>query len=151
MGLKLSRADRAAGLKELPGGDEQPFMPWHNPETGQEFPSLPSDTPNAMNYMIRGFRMGPATAELKAKWEAGKAERAAAYDKRMKARFKGPRGAKLRKMEQGAKNENTPAASVSEVAAEVIRQLQELGVVPATAATADDGPEGAADDAGQPA
>ena len=146
-GLKLTRAEKAAGLKELPGGDQQPFMPWHDPETGKDLPNLPSDTPNAMNYMLRGFRMGEAPPDLKAKWKAGEAERRAAIDKRNAELRSGEHGKAIRDIEKGARE---PAASVSEVAAEVIRQLQELGVMPATAATADDGPEGAADDAGQP-
>lgn len=128
-GLKLTKAEKTAGLRELPGGDGQPFMPWHDPKTGQDLPNLPSDTPNAMNYMIRGFRMGEAPPELKAKWEAGKAERKAAADKRDAELRAGQHGKAIRDIEKGA----SAATSVSEVAAEVIKQLQELGVIPAVA------------------
>ena len=148
-GLKLTRAERAAGLKELPGGDQQPFMPWHDPETGKDLPGLPSDTPNAMNYMIRGLRMGEAPPELKAKWKAGEAERKVVSDKREAEIMAGEHGKAVRKLAKAG--DQAPAASVSEVAAEVIRQLQELGLIPATAATTDDEPEGPADGAGQPA
>ncbi len=149
MGM-LTKEDRARGLREPGGNDEQPFMAWHDPKTGKTFPRLPSDGPNAKNYIIRGFHMGKAPPRLRKKWKASEAKRKAAADK-MEARLRtGPHGAAIKAAEQKAQG-GGQAASVSEVAAEVIRQLQELGIVPATAAKTDDGPEDPTDGAGQPA
>ena len=122
-GIKLTKKEKAAGLKEIEG-PSQPFMPWYNPETGQEFSSLPSDAPNAANYMIRGFRMGPAPQELKDKWEAGEASRIAEHDKRLK---KIKDTAEYRKMERDLGKASENQASTEEVASAVIKQLQDLG------------------------
>ena len=53
---------------------------FHNPKTGQEFVDLPIDPYHLSRYIQRGLVMGPASPELKAKWEAGEAERQAAND-----------------------------------------------------------------------
>ena len=126
-GLELTRAERAAGLKELPGGDQQPFMPWHDPETGKDLPRLPSDTPNAMNYMLRGLRMGEAPPELKAKWKAGEADRKAAADKRDAELRAGEHGKAIRDAENSGKE---PAVSPKMVEDAVRKVLREAGIIP---------------------
>ena len=126
-GIRLTKKEKAAGLKEIEG-PSQPFMTWHNPETGQEFPRLPSDAPNAANYMIRGFRMGPAPQELKDKWKASEVNRIAEHDKRLK---KIKDTAEYRKMERDLGKASENQASTEEVASAVIKQLQDLGVIKA--------------------
>ncbi len=121
-GLKLTKKEKASGLKEI-GGSAQPFSVWHNPDTGQEFPRLPSDAPNAANYMIRGFRMGPAPAELREKWEAGAPERAEEVEKRLR---KARSSSEHRKIKQGlgAEPDQQPQADlVRQTVEQVLKAL----------------------------
>jgi hypothetical protein len=134
MGI-LTRADKAAGLAELAGGEPQPFVTWHNPETGQEFPRLPADAVNAMTYLTRGLRMGKAPPEARARWEAGAADRAAAAERRVADRFRGPNGAKLRELEERTRNGAGRAAVTPEmVEAAVKKVLMDAGLLPQAAA-----------------
>ncbi len=125
-GIRLTPKEKASGLKEI-GGTVQPFITWHDPETGREFPHLPADAPNAANYMIRGFRMGPAPKELKEKWEAGEAKRRADAVERL-AKVKATAEHKGLKRALGDADQ-APAASTEEVAAAVIKKLIDLGIV----------------------
>jgi hypothetical protein len=121
-GIKLTREEKAMGLKEI-GGPAQPFMPWHDPETGQEFARLPSDAPNAANYMLRGFRMGPAPKELKERWAAGAAERAAEADRRLK-KAKASVEHKQMKQKLGAEPEQQPQTDlVRQTVEQVLKAL----------------------------
>ena len=134
MGI-LTRADKAAGLAELAGGESQPFVTWHNPETGQEFPRLPADAVNAMTYMTRGLRMGKAPPEARARWEASAADRAGAAERRVADRFRGPNGARLREIEERTRNGAGQAAVTPEmVEAAVKKVLMDAGLLPQTTA-----------------
>ena len=124
-GIRLTRKEKASGLKEI-GGTVQPFMIWHDPETGQEFPHLPSDAPNACNYMIRGYRMGPAPDEMRKVWEEGEAYRRANQEKIL---VKANRSAAHKRLEAELGSEPQPAATTEETAAAVIKQLIDLGVI----------------------
>ncbi len=144
-GIRLTKKEKASGLKEI-GGSVQPFMTWHDPETGQEFPRLPADAPNACNYMIRGFRMGPAPDDLREKWEAGAEDRRA---EQSKALSRVNRSAEHKRLESQMGVDQPSPATTEETAAAVIKQLIDLGVVkiPETAETKTDeeteaGPEG---------
>lgn len=67
-------------LRPLAGAEGAASMTFHNPKTGQEFFGLPIDPYHLGRHLRRGLVMGPAYPELKAKWEAGEAERQAAND-----------------------------------------------------------------------
>ena len=56
----------------LPGANGANGALYHNPITGQEFENLPTD-PRALDlYLkVKGWRLGPAPAELKEAWLAG--------------------------------------------------------------------------------
>ncbi len=126
-GLRLTTKEKASGLKEI-GGSVQPFMTWHDPETGQEFPRLPADAPNACNYMIRGFRMGKAPDDLREKWEAGANDRRAEQAKVLAV---ANRSAEHKRLESQVGVDQPPPPTTEEVAAEVIKQMIDLGVVKA--------------------
>lgn len=65
-------------IRPLAGANGMHKATYHNPQTGQEFPALPTDPRSLQLYtLVKGWRLGPAPAELKAKWEAGAIERAA--------------------------------------------------------------------------
>ena len=59
----------------LPGANATVSGTFHNPVTGQELLNQPIDPYHLPRRLRRGWRMGPAPAELKAKWEAGAEER----------------------------------------------------------------------------
>ena len=59
----------------LEGSDGAASTKFHNPKTGQEFINLPIDPYHLGRHLRRGLVMGPASPELKEKWEAGEAER----------------------------------------------------------------------------
>ncbi len=73
---------QAAGslIRPLAGADGAPSTAFHNPKTGQEFINLPIDPYHLGRHLQRGLVMGPPSPELRAKWEAGEAERQAAND-----------------------------------------------------------------------
>ena len=52
----------------LPGTGPQSTT-WHDPRTGQEFPNLPVDPWSFWRYRRRGWLMGPASPELRTRWE----------------------------------------------------------------------------------
>ncbi len=70
-------------IRPLDGADGAESAAYHNPQTGQEFPNLPVDPRALMRYLRRGLMLGSASPELKAKWLATAAERAAADDARV--------------------------------------------------------------------
>ena len=113
---------KAAGslLRPLAGAEGAASMPFHNPQTGQEFENLPIDPYHLGRHLRRGLIMGPASPELRAKWETGKAERQAADDALM--------------AEHLAKSpaEETPRFNDA-VAAAVTQVLEKLGQSPVEA------------------
>ncbi len=125
---------QAAGslIRPLAGADGAPSTVFHNPKTGQVFINLPIDPYHLGRHLQRGLVMGPASPELRAKWEAGEAERQAANDALM--------------AEHLGKStiEETPRFSDA-VAAAVTQVLEKLGVeVPSEKQEArEEGKEGA--------
>lgn len=91
MAITLTPLEKAQLQREdslvlpLPGADGAESAQFHNPETGQEFFGLPVD-PRALTRYLRptnkrcALRMGPASAELKAKWDANESTRQAEND-----------------------------------------------------------------------
>ena len=86
MGITLTPEEKAELKREdfliapLAGCDGVESAVYHNPNTGQEFPGLPIDPYHLSKYLRKGWRMGSATPELRAKWAAGESERSAADD-----------------------------------------------------------------------
>ena len=77
------RAELESGgslLRPLVGAEGAASTQFHNPKTGQEFINLPIDPYHLGRHLRRGLVMGPASPELKEKWEAGEAERTATDD-----------------------------------------------------------------------
>ena len=68
-------------VKQVAGLDSQPFMSYHDPITGREHTHLPADAVSLRFYLQKGLMMGPASSELKMKWEASALERNATLDK----------------------------------------------------------------------
>ena len=121
MGITVTPTEKAelkaAGslVRPLAGADGAASTYFHNPKTGQEFVNLPIDPYHLGRHLQRGLVMGPAPAELKAKWEAGEAERSAANDALMAEHLsKSP-------------VEETPQFREA-VAAAVIQVLEKLGI-----------------------
>ena len=107
----------AAGtlVRPLAGADGAVSTVFHNPKTGQEFVNLPIDPYHLGRHLRRGLVMGPASPELREKWEAGEAERQAANDALMAEHLgKSP-------------VEETPRFSDA-VAAAVTQVLEKLGI-----------------------
>ncbi len=75
---KAELASAGSLIRPLPGADGAVSTAFHNPKTGQEFINLPIDPYHLGRHLQRGLVMGPASPELRAKWEAGEAERQAA-------------------------------------------------------------------------
>lgn len=83
---EAAEAERRGGylVKELPGASGVPKSVWHNPRTGQEFPSkaarekgqpgLPMDEWSLMTYIHKGWLPGPAPEELREAYESQKKE-----------------------------------------------------------------------------
>jgi len=57
----------------LPGAEGPDKATYHNPKTGKEM-ILPIDPHNLLHYMGKGYRVGPASPELKEKWANRKIE-----------------------------------------------------------------------------
>ena len=77
------RAELESGgslLRPLAGAEGAASTQFHNPKTGQEFINLPIDPYHLSRNLQRGLVMGPASPELRAKWDAGEAERQVAND-----------------------------------------------------------------------
>ena len=77
------RAELESGgslLRPLVGAEGAASTQFHNPKTGQEFINLPIDPYHLGRHLRRGLVMGPASPELRAKWDAGEAERTATDD-----------------------------------------------------------------------
>lgn len=77
MGIKLTERQKLdmqskgwTEPEELPGLSGPAKSVYHNPKTGQEFKALPVDPYSIVHYRQRGFVLGPAPSELKAKFEA---------------------------------------------------------------------------------
>ena len=75
---QLKREDSL--ILPLAGADGAESAQFHNPKTGQEFVNLPIDPYHLGRHLRRGLMMGPASPELREKWEAGEADRQAAND-----------------------------------------------------------------------
>ena len=120
----------------LAGADGAESAQFHDPKTGQEFVNLPVDPYHLTRYLRRGWMMGPASAELRAKWAAGESERTAADDSRV-AEFA-----------TSAEHQESEKARFSDaVSAAVAQVLEKLGVDPngkahAQEAKSDETPEG---------
>jgi hypothetical protein len=89
MGIQLTADERkqlrsgGSSVSVLPGSERE-VSTYHDPKTGQEFENLPVDPYSFEHYTrIRHLRVGSAPAELRAKWEAGEAERLATYEQRL--------------------------------------------------------------------
>ena len=86
MAITLTPQEKAQLQREdslilaLPGADGVESATFHNPDTGQEFYSLPVDPYHLSRSLKRGLRMGSASPELKAKWDANETDRLAADD-----------------------------------------------------------------------
>ncbi len=93
---------------------------YHNPKTGQEFPNLPLDPRALTRYLRRGLMLGPAPAELRAKWESTASEREAAADA-MVAEYESSDQAQV---DQGVRDGQFNDA----VTAAVTQVLEKLGV-----------------------
>ncbi|KKL79891.1 hypothetical protein LCGC14_2010290 [marine sediment metagenome] len=112
---KAELASAGTLLRPLAGADGAVSTVFHNPKTGQEFVNLPIDPYHLGRHLRRGLVMGPASPELRAKWEAGEAERQAANDALM-AEHQGK-----------SPVEETPQFTAA-VAAAVTQVLERLGV-----------------------
>lgn len=79
-------------IRPLAGAQGADKSTYHNPITGQEFENLPVDPRSLQLYTrVKGWRLGPASDELRAKWAAGEAERKAADDRMVESyRAKAP-------------------------------------------------------------
>ncbi|KKM93225.1 hypothetical protein LCGC14_1210560 [marine sediment metagenome] len=108
-------------MRPLEGASGVQSAIFHNPKTGQEFVNLPVDPYHLGRHLRRGLVMGPASPELREKWESGESDRQADNDSLMAEHLsKAP-----------APIEDTPrfeeaVASAAEVA--VNRILEKLGV-----------------------
>ena len=86
MGITLTSEEKAelesAGslFRPLVGAEGAASTQFHNPKTGQEFTNLPIDPYHLGRHLRRGLVMGPASPELRAKWDAGGTERTATDD-----------------------------------------------------------------------
>ena len=111
-------------IRPLPGANGANGALYHNPITGQEFENMPTD-PRALElYLkVKGWRLGPAPAELKEAWLAGEAERKAADDQ-MVERYK--RTQPLSAEEIPGFNEAVAAATEKAVT----QVLKSLGIEP---------------------
>ena len=67
-------------MRPLEGASGVQSAVFHNPKTGQEFVNLPVDPYHLGRHLRRGLMMGPASLELREKWEAGEADRQADND-----------------------------------------------------------------------
>lgn len=68
---------------DMPGCLPQGFAYYYDRETGKQH-RLPTDPYSIANYVQRGLLPGKAPEELRLKWEASEAERAAECDRRAK-------------------------------------------------------------------
>ena len=110
------------GHEDLGSGQE--FGPWYDFKTGQQFTRLPMDPRAFQRYARRGWMPGIAPDELKAKWDAGAADRQAEYDSRMAKQTETAEFKKL-KDEVG----ESAGSSTEEVADAVIDKLVKLGII----------------------
>ncbi len=121
MGITLTPQEKAQLQREdslilpLPGADGVESATFHNPDTGQEFFGLPVDPYHLSRSLKRGLRMGPASLELKAKWEDNEPVRQAEND------------ALMAKHAGSIPEENTPRFTDA-VADAVTQVLEKLGV-----------------------
>ncbi|KKL95531.1 hypothetical protein LCGC14_1853650 [marine sediment metagenome] len=107
-------------------GGSQEFGPWYDTQTGQQFARLPMDPRAFQRYARRGWMPGTPPVELKAKWEAGEADRAAANAAEV-ARFSTTEEGK--KIVDEAKGDQSTGASTEKVADAVIDKLIKLGII----------------------
>lgn len=112
------------GYEDLGSGQE--FGPWYDTQSGKQFDRLPMDPRAFQRFARRGWMPGIAPIELKAKWDAGEADRIAA----IKAE-----GAKFAQTKEGkeiiaeAKGNQPTETSAEEVADVVIDKLIKLGII----------------------
>lgn len=104
--------------------DTQEFEAWHNPKTGQEFPRLPSDSYSIRNYMRKGLIVGPASEELREKWEADRPERETLSVKRIEEAKKSP----LHRDLEGSKEQYKEDDIQKRVEQGVLKTLETLGI-----------------------
>lgn len=114
-------------IVELDVSDSQPFMTYHDPKTGQEFPRLPADQYHIILYVAeKGWRLGPAPEHLRAKWKAGRAERDREAQARLKAVKKTPEYKELKESV-----ESVPRSEVEDIVKKAVQEALRLaGVIP---------------------
>lgn len=119
---KLKQEDSL--IRPLDGAEGAESAAYHNPKTGQEFRNLPMDPRALTRYLRRGLMLGSASPELKAKWLAGKAERAAADDART-AEYEDSDQAQLDQQAQDGRFKEAVAAAVTQVLEKLEADLPE--------------------------
>ncbi len=114
---KAELASAGTLVRPLAGADGAVSTVFHNPKTGQEFVNLPLDPYHLGRHLRRGLVMGPASPELRAKWEAGEAERQAANDALMTEHMgKNP-------VEESPRFNDAVAAAAELVVTQVLKKL----------------------------
>lgn len=111
------------GYEDL--GSGQQFGPWYDFTTGQQFSRLPMDPRAFQRYARRGWMPGMAPNELKAKWDAGAADRQTANDALVAKQTK---TADFKKLKDETDKPST-GASIEEMADAVIDKLIKLGII----------------------
>ncbi len=113
------------GHEDLGSGQE--FGPWYDFKTEQPFPRLPMDPRAFQRYARRGWMPGIAPSELKAKWDAGEADRKTANAATIARFSKSMEGKEL--ADEFKNNQSATEASADDVADKVIDKLIKLGII----------------------
>ena len=109
------------GYEDLGSGQE--FGPWYDTQTGKQFDRLPMDPRAFQRFARRGWMPGTVPDELKAKWEAGAADRRAALDALVAKQTKTEDFKKLKG------EADSPTDNVEAMADAVIDKLVKLGII----------------------
>ena len=107
-------------------GEGEEFGPWYDSQTGQQFARLPMQPISFQKYARKGWIPGIAPIELKAKWEAGQAERDATNNALVSKFTRSPEG---KEIIEKAKEDQPAVASAEAVADVVIDKLLKLGII----------------------
>jgi hypothetical protein len=111
------------------GAKRPGYGTYHNPVTGQEI-SHPTDPPHMTNRLRQGWRLGPASPELREKWKVRQAELKAEDDRRVEEYVRSNEG-------QAAQKE----AFTSAVQTAVTAVLEQMGISPEKAGVTQAAPE----------
>ncbi len=114
------------GYEDL--GTGQQFGPWYDTQTGKQFDRLPMDPRAFQRFARRGWMPGMAPVELKAKWDAGEADRKAATIAEG-VRFSQTEEGKEMRDAAGKIGEAAAGASTEEVVDAVVDKLIKLGII----------------------